>query len=72
MFVMDMGPYVHLLQQLSTPFVFLHMSLLYILSQTLVTLTIILKKNLCSFITCELYIMKVFLIVNTKTQTLCY
>ena len=44
MFVMDMGPYAHLLQQLSTPFVFLHMSLLYILSQTLVTLTIILKK----------------------------
>jgi len=44
MFVMDMGPYVHLLQQLSTPFVFLHMSLLYTLSQTLVTLTIILKK----------------------------
>ena len=67
MFVMDMGPYVHLLQQLSTPFVFLHMSLLYILSQTLVTLTIILKKNLCSFITCELYIMIVFLKFNLET-----
>jgi len=57
---MDMGRYVHFLQQLSTPFVFLHVLIIYPKSN-ISNFDHHFEKNLCSFITCELYIMKVSL-----------